>query len=64
MSAKDSNKHRYRFRLLLLHPRYWLTWFGLVCFFIITLLPMSFVDRMGCRLGNIAARKIKKIPYH
>ena len=44
----------------LLHPRYWLTWLGLVAFFILTLLPMSVIDWAGCRLGNIAASKNKK----
>ncbi len=60
MSIKDSNQDRYRFRLALLHPRYWLTWIGLVVFFIVTLLPMSFIDWLGCRLGGIAATKNKK----
>jgi len=60
MSIKESNKDRYRFRLQLLHPRYWLTWLGLAVFFIFTLLPISFIDRAGCRLGNIAASKNKK----
>jgi len=60
MSKKESNKERYRFRLLLLHPRYWLTWFGLALYFIITLLPLSLIDGLGCRLGKYAANKNKK----
>jgi len=60
MGVKDSNTHRYRFRVLLLHPRYWLTWIGLGLFFIVTLLPMSVVDWLGFRLGAIAASKNKK----
>ena len=60
MSIKESNKDRYRFRLSLLHPRYWPTWAGLLLFFIITLLPLSLVDRIGCRLGKFAAAKNKK----
>ncbi|GMR01137.1 MAG: lipid A biosynthesis myristoyltransferase LpxN [Gammaproteobacteria bacterium] len=60
MSSKESNKNRYRFRLSLLHPRNWLTWAGLVLFFIITLLPLSLIDDLGCRLGKFAASKNKK----
>jgi lauroyl-KDO2-lipid IV(A) myristoyltransferase len=60
LSIKDSNKDRYRFRLALLHPRYWPTWAGLLLFFIITLLPLSLVDRLGCRLGKLVAAKNKK----
>lgn len=60
MSIKDSNKDRYRFRLALLHPRYWLTWFGLGLFFIVTLLPLPMIDWLGCRLGAYAANKNKK----
>ncbi len=60
MSIKESNTERYRFRLALLHPRYWLTWAGLAVYLIFTLLPISVVDRAGAGLGNIAARKNKK----
>lgn len=60
MSVKDSNKDRYRFRLALLHPRYWLTWLGLGLFFVVTLLPLSMIDWLGCRLGAYAASKNKK----
>lgn len=60
MSVKDSNQDRYRFRLFLLHPRYWLTWMGLGLFFIVALLPMSVIDWLGGRLGVIAASKNKK----
>ena len=60
MSTKENNKDRYRFRLPLLHPRYWATWLGLALFFIVTLLPLSLIDRLGCRLGKFAASKNKK----
>lgn len=60
MSIKENNKDRYRFRLTLLHPRNWPTWIGLAVFFIVTLLPMSFIDWLGCSLGNFAASKNKK----
>ena len=59
-SSDNNNRHRYRFRLKLLHPRYWLTWLALALFFIITLLPLSLIDRLGVRLGNFAAAKNKK----
>ncbi len=60
MSVKKSNLERYRFRLLLLHPRYWLSWLGLALFFIVALLPMPVIDWLGGRLGIIAAAKNKK----
>lgn len=60
MSIKESNIERYRFRLALLHPRYWLTWVGLSVYFVFTLLPMSVIDYVGVWLGNVAAGKNKK----
>ncbi|MBE9568157.1 MAG: lipid A biosynthesis acyltransferase [Proteobacteria bacterium] len=60
MRTKDSNKDRHRFKIELLHPRHWLTWIGLGFYFIFTLLPLSLVDDIGCRLGRFAASKNKK----
>jgi lipid A biosynthesis (KDO)2-(lauroyl)-lipid IVA acyltransferase len=60
MSIKDSNKGRYRFRLMFIHPRYWATWLGLGLFFTVTLLPMAVIDWIGSRLGAFAANKNKK----
>lgn len=60
MSIKNTKQDIYRFRLMFLYPRYWLTWIGLAVFFIVTLLPMAFIDWLGCRLGSIAAIKNKK----
>lgn len=60
MSVKESNKGRYRFRLRLLHPRYWLTWFGLTLFYIVVFLPAPITDWLGVRLGSLAASKNKK----
>jgi lauroyl-KDO2-lipid IV(A) myristoyltransferase len=60
MSIKESNTERYRFRLSLLHPRYWLTWFGLAVYFIFTFLPMPVIDWTGGQLGKFAAGKNKK----
>jgi len=60
MRNDDNNQARYDFSLSLLHPRHWLTWVGLGLFFIITLLPLSIIDWLGCRLGDFAAVKNKK----
>ncbi|MFV2003948.1 MAG: lipid A biosynthesis acyltransferase [Gammaproteobacteria bacterium] len=60
MSIEKSNKYRYRFQPVLLHPRYWLTWAGLGLFFLVTLLPLPIIDWLGGKLGNVAARKNKK----
>lgn len=60
MKTKESNKDRYRFRLSLLHPRNWPTWAGLGLFFVVTLLPSSLIDSLGCHLGKFAAGKNKK----
>lgn len=60
MRTSKSNKDRYRFTLSLLHPRYWLTWLGLAVYFIVTLLPFSVIDWLGCRIGVFIAGKNKK----
>lgn len=44
----------------MLSPQYWLTWLGLLLYFLITLLPMSVVDWLGINLGKYAAAKNKK----
>lgn len=48
------------FRLAFLHPRFWLTWLGLVLFFFFSLLPLSITARVGFKLGELAAKKNKK----
>lgn len=60
MSVKESNLHLYRFHPRLLHPRHWLTWLGLIVYFLFTLLPMPVIDWVGFRLGETAARKNRK----
>lgn len=60
MQIKDSYQYRVRFRFSLLHPSCWATWLGLGFYFIITLLPLAIIDRLGCRLGEIAASKNRK----
>lgn len=34
-----------------------MTWLGLLIYFLVTLLPMSVIDRLGCWIGNVAAKK-------
>jgi len=60
MSIEESNVERYRFRLSLLAPKYWTTWLAVALYFIITCLPLSLVDGIGCWLGRYAASKNKK----
>jgi len=60
MTIEDVDKERFRFRLLFLHPRYWLTWIGLGLFFIVAFLPMPVIDWFGFRLGDIVSRLNKK----
>ncbi len=60
MSVKDSNVHLYRFRAGLLRPKHWPTWMALGVYFLLTLLPMPVLDRIGTRLGEYAAKKNRK----
>jgi len=48
------------FSLAFLHPRFWLTWLGLILFFFFSLLPLSITQRVGLKLGELIARKNKK----
>ncbi len=48
----------------LLHPRHWLTWFGLGLFFFVSLLPTSWRHFLGHRIGNfLFSRKSHKRRY-
>lgn len=60
MSTEQSNQDKYRFRILFLHPRHWLTWLGLGFFMMLSFLPVPILDWLGGQLGNIAARSNKK----
>ena len=60
MSSKTQHRDRYKFQWSLLSPRYWLTWLGLVLYFLVTLMPMSVIDWLGMRLGRYAATRNKK----
>jgi len=56
----NPDDERYRFRLSLLAPSTWPTWLGLFVYFLITLLPLSIVDRLGERLGRFVASRNRK----
>lgn len=58
--SSPPDKNQPQFRLVFLHPRFWLTWLGLLLFFIFSLLPLSVINTAGERLGDYAARKNKK----
>lgn len=60
MAKQDFNKDLYGFKISFLSPRHWMTWLGLGLFSIFTFLPMSVIDWLGCRLGDIAGRLNKK----
>jgi len=49
-----------RFGIHLIHPRYLLTWVALFLFFIISLLPVSIIDRIAEAISAIVFRKNKK----
>jgi len=48
------------FSRALLHPRYWLTWLGIGLFYLITLLPLPVIDKIGAILGRLLMRKNRK----
>ncbi|CAK9884654.1 MAG: Lipid A biosynthesis lauroyltransferase [Candidatus Erwinia impunctatus] len=45
-----------RFTRDLLHPRYWLTWFGIGLLYLLVLLPYPLLYRLGCLLGRFSVR--------
>ncbi len=48
------------FRLSLLAPRYWLTWFGLVVLYLIVQLPYPILFRFGHSIGRLAMPFLKR----
>lgn len=48
------------FRTAFLHPRYWLTWFGLGVLFLLVQLPYSVLYRLGNWLGRTSMRFLKR----
>ncbi|MGY0163359.1 LpxL/LpxP family Kdo(2)-lipid IV(A) lauroyl/palmitoleoyl acyltransferasee [Edwardsiella tarda] len=56
-----ADNHVYpQFRRSMLHPRYWLTWFGIGIFYLIMLLPYPWLSRLGKRLGKLSMRFLKQ----
>ena len=49
-----------QFSRALLHPRYWGTWFGLGLLYLLVQLPYPVLYRIGCGLGRIAKRFMKR----
>lgn len=52
-----------QFSASLLHPRYWLTWFGLGLLYLIVLLPYPVIRRLGMALGRFAMKFAKRRVY-
>lgn len=48
------------FNRSLLHPRYWLTWFGLSLLYLLVLLPYPVIYRLGTLLGRFSMPFLKK----
>lgn len=49
-----------RFSASFLHPRYWLTWFGLGVLFLLVQLPYPVLYRLGIWLGRTSMRFLKR----
>ena len=52
--------HLPKFSTALLHPRYWLTWFGIGLLWLLVQLPYPVIYRMGMGLGHLALRVMKR----
>ena len=48
------------FNRSLLHPRYWLTWFGIGLLYLLVLLPYPVIYRLGTSLGRFSMRFLKR----
>ncbi|MCK4705729.1 MAG: hypothetical protein KAT90_09630, partial [Gammaproteobacteria bacterium] len=62
MSKKISQKNQSMpvFKLNFIQPKFWITWFGLLLFYLFSLLPLSLINALGEKLGEYAAKKNKK----
>lgn len=62
MNKKTSQKNKNMpvFKLSFLHPKFWLTWLGLLAFYLFTLLPLSVINKASEKLADYATRKNKK----
>lgn len=52
--------HTPSFHRSLLHPRYWLTWFGIGLLYLLVLLPYPVIYWMGTSLGRLAMRLLRR----
>lgn len=48
------------FNRSLLHPRYWLTWFGIGLLYLLVLLPYPVIYHLGTSLGRFSMRFLKR----
>ncbi|WP_461518430.1 LpxL/LpxP family Kdo(2)-lipid IV(A) lauroyl/palmitoleoyl acyltransferase [Porticoccus sp.] len=48
--------HNQPFQWQFLHPRYWLTWLGIACWWLLVQLPYPVITWLGARLGAIMYR--------
>lgn len=60
MDNRKDQTHLPQFSAALLHPRYWLTWFGIGILWLIVQLPYPFLYRLGSGLGRLAMRLMKR----
>ncbi len=60
MENRKDQTHLPQFSAALLHPRYWLTWFGIGILWLIVQLPYPFLYRLGSGLGRLAMRFMKR----
>lgn len=51
--------HLPKFSSALLHPRYWLSWFGIGMLWLIVQLPYPLIWRLGCALGCLSQYVLK-----
>lgn len=49
-----------KFAVHLLHPRYWFTWFGLACLFLLVQLPYPLLRKLGLWMGRTSMRFLKR----
>jgi KDO2-lipid IV(A) palmitoleoyltransferase len=53
-------KYSRNFQTTFLHPRYWLTWFGLGVLFLLVQLPYPILHRLGIWMGRCSMRFLKR----
>ena len=53
-------KYSRKFQAAFLHPRYWLTWFGLGVLFLLVQLPYPILHKLGVWMGRVSMRFLKR----